>query len=176
MIYAVFEKSVVWLSKVLGYLGALAVLASTGILSYEVVLRYLFNRPSIWEIEASVFLLIFAGFIGAAFGLQKKSHISIDLVTIRLGEKARLVVSFITSILCLLFCIAIVYNAWPMWWEAYDLEWYSESLWGPPLWIPYLFLPVGFSVLCLQYVVEIVRIIKNYQSMQSMTRTVKGNE
>jgi TRAP-type C4-dicarboxylate transport system permease small subunit len=176
MIYAVFEKNVNWLARLLGYLGALAVLASTVILSYEVALRYLFNRPSIWEIEASVFLLIFAGFIGAAFGLQKNAHISIDLITNRLGERSRLLLSIVTSIFCLLFCMAIVYKAWPMWWEAYDLDWYSESLWGPPLWIPYLFLPIGFSVLCLQYVVEIVRLIQSYRSTIKQPSLSKGND
>ena len=32
---------------------------------------------------------------------------------------------------------------------------HSESLWGPPLWIPYLFLPIGMTLLFLQYIVYI---------------------
>jgi len=44
-----------------------------------------------------------------------------------------------------------------MWWEAYELDWHSESLWGPPLWIPYFFLPFGMSLFLLQYIVYIIK-------------------
>ena len=43
-----------------------------------------------------------------------------------------------------------------MWWEAVVGNEHSESLWGPPLWIPYLFLPLGMTLLFLQYIVFIL--------------------
>jgi TRAP-type C4-dicarboxylate transport system permease small subunit len=42
-----------------------------------------------------------------------------------------------------------------MWWEAVVNNEHSESLWGPPLWIPYFFLPLGMTLLFLQYIVYI---------------------
>jgi TRAP-type C4-dicarboxylate transport system permease small subunit len=42
-----------------------------------------------------------------------------------------------------------------MWWEAVVRNEHSESLWGPPLWIPYFFLPLGMTLLFLQYIVGI---------------------
>ena len=51
----------------------------------------------------------------------------------------------------------IAWHAWPMWWETVVNNEHSESLWGPPLWIPYLFLPLGMSLLFLQYIVYIGR-------------------
>jgi TRAP-type C4-dicarboxylate transport system permease small subunit len=42
-----------------------------------------------------------------------------------------------------------------MWWESLVNKEHSESLWGPPLWIPYLFLPLGMTLLFLQYLVYI---------------------
>lgn len=146
-------------SDIAGYMGAVAVLASAIILTLEVLSRYLFNTPTIWEIEASVFLLIFAGFVGAAYGLKHEAHINIELLTVRLNPRSRLFLSIITSVVSLLFCLAVVYRAWPMWWEAYELGWRSESLWGPPLWIPYLFLPVGFTLLSFQYAVYIANLM-----------------
>jgi len=44
-----------------------------------------------------------------------------------------------------------------MWWEAVTRNDHSESLWGPPLWIPYFFLPLGLSLLFFQYIVYIVK-------------------
>jgi TRAP-type C4-dicarboxylate transport system permease small subunit len=42
-----------------------------------------------------------------------------------------------------------------MWWEAVVGNHHTESLWGPPLWIPYLFLPLGMTLLFLQYIIYI---------------------
>ena len=48
-----------------------------------------------------------------------------------------------------------------MWWEAVVGNQHTESLWGPPLWIPYLFLPLGMTLLFLQYIVYICDKIVN---------------
>ena len=42
-----------------------------------------------------------------------------------------------------------------MWWETVVNNEHSESLWGPPLWIPYFFLPLGMTLLFLQYILYI---------------------
>ena len=55
----------------------------------------------------------------------------------------------------------LAWFAWPMWWEAVVRKEHTESLWGPPLWIPYLFLPFGMSLLFLQYIVYIIKKIKS---------------
>jgi len=47
--------------------------------------------------------------------------------------------------------------AWPMWWEALIRNDHSMSLWGPPLSIPYVFLPLGMGLLFFQYIVYIVK-------------------
>jgi TRAP-type C4-dicarboxylate transport system permease small subunit len=49
----------------------------------------------------------------------------------------------------------LAWYAWPMWWEAVVGNHHTESLWGPPLWIPYLFLPLGMTLLFLQYIIYI---------------------
>ena len=54
----------------------------------------------------------------------------------------------------------LAWYAWPMWWESVVENAHSESLWGPPLWIPYFFLPFGLSLLFLQYIVHILYKIK----------------
>jgi TRAP-type C4-dicarboxylate transport system permease small subunit len=49
----------------------------------------------------------------------------------------------------------LAWYAWPMWWESVINHEHSESLWGPPLWVPYFFLPLGMTLLFLQYLVYI---------------------
>jgi TRAP-type C4-dicarboxylate transport system permease small subunit len=147
-----------WVSKiseVSGIVCAVSVLISAGVLTYEVLMRYVFKTPTIWEIEFSVYLLIMATFVGAAYGLKQGGHINIDLITHLLSPRIQAHLSFWTSILSLVFCLVVTWLGWQMWWEAASQGWRSDSLWGPPLWISYFFLPFGMTLLCLQYVVHL---------------------
>jgi TRAP-type C4-dicarboxylate transport system permease small subunit len=49
----------------------------------------------------------------------------------------------------------VAYKGWELFWEAYSKGWKSDSLWGPPLAIPYFFLPLGLTLLSLQFIIQI---------------------
>jgi C4-dicarboxylate transporter DctQ subunit len=152
---ATFFSALNRISEVSGIVCAISVLVSAGVLTYEVLMRYVFKSPTIWEIEFSVYLLIMATFVGAAYGLKHGAHINIDLVTHFLSKRAQVRLSFFTSLLSLIFCAVLAGMGWQMWWEATAKGWRSDSLWGPPLAISYFFLPFGITLLCLQYVVHL---------------------
>lgn len=147
-------------NRILYYLSAFAILASALILSYEVIMRYVYRTPTIWEIEASVYLTIMATFLGAAYGLKDGAHIKIDLITNLLPASFNFWLSLITSYFSFGFCLLLAWKGWVMWWEAFTKGWKSESLWGVPLAIPYFFLPLGMSLLSIQYLREIFKMQK----------------
>ncbi len=150
-----------FVTNVTGYLGAIAVFASVLIIVYEVIARYVFRWATVWEIEASIFCIIFTTFVGSAFALKNDAHIRMDILTERLKAGTRQRLSLVTSFLALAFCILATIKGCQMWWEAYVNGWRSESLWAPPLIIPYSFLPIGFAAICLQYVLNILDQIEN---------------
>ncbi|MBM4313576.1 MAG: TRAP transporter small permease [Deltaproteobacteria bacterium] len=148
------------LNRALYYISSLAILLSAFILTYEVIVRYVLSVPTIWEIESSVYLTIMATYLGAAYGLKDGAHINIDMLTRLLPKGITEKLSLVTSMLSLAFCLLLAWKGWVMWWEATARGWRSESLWGPPLTIPYFFLPLGMTLLCLQYVSLISGIIE----------------
>jgi TRAP-type C4-dicarboxylate transport system permease small subunit len=143
-----FNRAMYWVS-------AGAILLSSLILTYEVVMRYFLKIPTIWEVETAVYLGILATFLGAAYGLKDGAHINIDLVTRILPAGLQRKLEAVTSVLSLLFCLYVAYKGWEMFWEAYSKGWKSDSLWGPPLAIPYFFLPLGMTLLSLQFIIQI---------------------
>ncbi|MGB9699406.1 MAG: TRAP transporter small permease subunit [Thermodesulfobacteriota bacterium] len=155
-----FTEKVEGLNRILYLLSAVAILVSALILTYEVVMRYLFRTPTIWEIEASVYLMIMATFLGAAYGLKDGAHIKIDLITRLLPPSVNSWLSLITSYFSFGFCLLLAWRGWAMWWEAFSKGWRSESLWSVPLAIPYFCLPLGMSLLSIQYVREITKLQK----------------
>jgi TRAP-type C4-dicarboxylate transport system permease small subunit len=143
------------INRVMYWLSALAILLSSLVLTYEVIMRYFLKIPTIWEVETAVYLGIFATFMGAAYGLKDGAHINIDLLTRILPLKVQRRLMKITSLLSLFFCLFAAYKGWGLFWEAYIKGWRSDSLWGPPLSIPYFFLPLGLTLLSLQFIIQI---------------------
>jgi len=143
------------LSYVTGAIAALSIAAAAVIVTEGVIIRKVFGLSAIWQIEASVFLLIYATFVGAAFAQMNEHHLNVDLLIIHLSAKVREVLLIVVSIISCILCALLAWYAWPMWWEAFVRDDHTMSLWGPPLWIPYFFIPLGMSLLFLQYIVHI---------------------
>jgi TRAP-type C4-dicarboxylate transport system permease small subunit len=135
-------------------------------------MRYVFKTPTIWEIEFSVYLLIMATFVGAAYGLKHGGHINIDLITHLFPSRFQAHLSFCTSFVSLVFCLVVTWLGWEMWWEATSKGWRSDSLWGPPLGISYFFLPFGMTLLCLQYLVHLSTIWSQLKAGNAETQAM----
>ena len=155
-----FEGWIDTVSKITGYVGAFCVLAAALIVTEGVIVRKVFGWSTTWQIEMSIFLLIYACFVGAAHAQIEEKHLNVDLLIIHLPPRAREILLIVVAVLSMTMCAIMAYYAWPMWWESLILKEHSESLWGPPLWIPYLFLPLGMTLLTLQYVATIGRKIR----------------
>ena len=151
----VLSRLIEGLTVLTGWVSALCLVAAAFIITEAVIVRKIFGVSTIWQTEASVFLLILTVFVGAPFVQKNEHHLNVDLLIINLSPRTREMTLIVVSVIsCILAGILAVY-AWPMWWEAVVNNEHSESLWGPPLWIPYLFLPLGMTLLFLQYIVQI---------------------
>ena len=151
----ILNKIIDALTYLTGWTAALCLVAAALIVTEAVVVRKVFGISTIWQIEASVFLLIFTVFAGAPFVQKNEHHLNVDLVIIHLSPKVREITLIVVSVISCLLAALLARYAWPMWWEAVVNNEHSESLWGPPLWIPYFFLPLGMTLLFFQYLVYI---------------------
>lgn len=159
-IIKIFVRVTGILTKITGWLAALCLVGAALIVTEAVVVRKLLGISTIWQIEASVFLLIFSVFVGAAFVQKNDQHLNVDLLIIHPPPRVREITLIGASVLTCILAAVLAWYAWPMWWDALIHHDHSESLWGPPLWIPYLFLPLGMTLLVMQYLVYIGRKIK----------------
>jgi TRAP-type C4-dicarboxylate transport system permease small subunit len=157
-------RTLVWiidgLTRFTGWLAALSLVAAAFIITEAVIARKIFGVSTIWQTQASVYLLMFSVFVGAPFVQMNEAHLNVDLVIIHFSPRAREIVMIIVSIATCLLALVVAWYAWPMWWESVVMDTHSSSLWGPPLWIPYIFMPLGMSLLFLQYIVYISRKIE----------------
>lgn len=156
------------LSEWSGYLSGGAILISTLIIVHEVIMRYFFAQPAIWQIEISMYLLLFTSFVGASYGLKHNAHVGIDLVVNKLAPRAQKKLRMCTSLFCIGLTVLVGWRAGMLWLEAYEKGWRAESLISTPLSIPYVALPLGMLLMTLQF---IVLLYEDWNWLKAHTRT-----
>ncbi|MGD8547467.1 MAG: TRAP transporter small permease [Thiohalophilus sp.] len=154
-----FIRLVCLLSRLCGITAAIMVLISTLVVCQMVFLRYVLEASVIWQTEFVTYLLIAATLIGSPYVLLKRGHVNVDLLPMYLGQRARFILALVASSLSLVFCIVVTWAGYKFWHEAWEYGWLSDTMWSPRLWIPYLTIPVGFGILALQYVADILSLL-----------------
>jgi C4-dicarboxylate transporter DctQ subunit len=134
--------------------GSLIVIMMLSI-SYEVVMRYFFNAPTIWVIDFSGYMQYAVVLLGAAWVLKNNGHSKIDVISNRLQGKKRLILNLLTCSIGLIACGLFFWKGLEATWEAYLR---SEFLYRDvevPTAILLVFFPIGFSMLFIQFAREI---------------------
>lgn len=142
------------LNRAIVALSAVALVLASCVLTYSVVLRYFTPEPTDWQDEFSVFLLIGVTFLSAAWVHSQRGHIGIEAVAGLLSPRVNRIRFFIVDLLSALFCGFFAWKSWTLLHEAWVEGYVSATAWAPPLWIPYLAMSLGMSLLTLQIVLQ----------------------
>jgi len=139
------------LSDLAGYVSGVLILVSTLIVCEAVTLRYLLGAPTIWQTELSIYLLMFAAFVGGAYGLKHGDHVNVDLVIEKLPGRAKVAANIVAALLGLLFVVVVAVISFKLWWYATSTGQRSGTAWNPPMTFPYFIVPLGMTLMGLQY-------------------------
>jgi TRAP-type C4-dicarboxylate transport system permease small subunit len=134
-----------------GFLGILGLGFMVISISYDVILRYFFAAPTNWALEVNTFLLVFLCVIPAADVLKAGVQIRITFLTERLSARTRDRLEILRVIAGFLFCAVMTWKGAVMALHAWQHNDRMSTSLGTPMVIPYLFLPIGFALLGIQY-------------------------
>lgn len=105
---------------------------------------------------------MFAGLVmlGGAWTLKVNAHVRVDLFYGSISERARTWIDLLGGLFFLLpLCVLLIYFTWGWAWSSLVTGEGSASAGGLPLWPSKMLLPVGFAVLALQGIAEIIKCI-----------------
>jgi TRAP-type C4-dicarboxylate transport system permease small subunit len=139
------------ISDVAGYVSGVLILVSTLIICEAVTLRYVIGAPTVWQTELSIYLLMFAAFVGGAYGLKHGDHVNVDIVINRLPGRARVAANIVAALFGLLFVVVVAAISFKLWWFATSTGQRSGTAWNPPMTFPYFIIPLGMTLMGLQY-------------------------
>ncbi|MFZ7132641.1 MAG: TRAP transporter small permease [Eubacteriales bacterium] len=140
-----------WVSRVFYKLSELCIVLLTITVLAGVVARYVFNHPFHWSDEMACYLFVFVVFMGAADVARQDKHIAVDLILNRLLPKNRNKLLLINLILSLFWSFCLTWVTWKNTVISYKFDMYSSTLFRCPLYIPYSFMAIGFTLLFLEF-------------------------
>jgi len=152
---AAIERSLALCNNIIVIIAAVAMIAACAILSYSVLSRALFHSANYWQDEAAVFLLVGATFMTAAYVQGQRGHIGIEAFVGLLSPFANRVRLWLVDVASLLFCGFFAWKSWTLAHEAWVDGQVSNSMWSPPLAIPYVLMASGMTLLCLQILLQL---------------------
>lgn len=152
---AAFERALSFCNNIIVVFAALALIAACCVLSYSVLTRALFHSANYWQDEAAVFLLVGATFMAAAYVQGQRGHIGIEAFVGLLSPIANRVRLWLVDVASFLFCAFFAWKSWTLAHEAWVDGQVSNSMWSPPLAIPYGLMASGMTLLCVQILLQI---------------------
>ena len=103
-----------------------------------------------------MFLLVGATFMTSAYVQSQRGHVSIEAFVGLLSTRANSIRLWLVDVASFAFCTFFAWKSWTLAHEAYVDGQVSNSMWSPPLAIPYGLMALGMTLLCVQLLLQIL--------------------
>jgi TRAP-type mannitol/chloroaromatic compound transport system permease small subunit len=153
-----FSRVVDRISAVFGKFADWAVLLSCAISAGNAFVRYGVSYSSNAWLEVQWYLFAATVMLGASYTLFRNEHVRVDLVYGNLRERARLWVDVFGIIVFLLPAMALLaWMTWPFFLDSLIREEGSPNAGGLLRWPVKILMPLGFALMTLQGLSELVK-------------------
>lgn len=132
---------------------------------YEVVMRYVFNMPTIWVHEASYLLFGMQYLLAGAFALLHGSHVRVDILYVKLPERGRAGIDIFTSIFFFVFVLALMGTSWRFFFDSYLMDERTMETWQIQHWPVKGMMFLGAVLIALAGVSKLIKDIRLYRRL-----------
>src|SRR6185437_8019707 len=142
-----FARGVGHISRLCGYVAAALIAIGVCVVCQMVFVRYVLNQNTIWQTDFVTYSLIAATFIGSPYVLMTRGHVNVDVLPHYAGPRFRFWLAVFAATVTLAFAVTLDVLTFLFWKEAWDNKWVSDTMWRARLWIPYMRMPIGLTLL-----------------------------
>ena len=152
------SRGIDWVNERVGravyWLVLIAVLISAG----NAIVRKVFNMSSNAFLETQWYLFSAVFLLCAGFTLLRNEHVRIDVIAGRLTPRAQAWIDVFGTLFFLLpMAILFIYLSWPVFVRTYVHHEISTNAGGLVIWPARLLVPIGFTLLSLQGLSELIK-------------------
>ena len=142
----------------LGWIADWLVLLSCLISAGNAFSRYAFSISSNAWLEIQWYMFGALVLLGASYTLKKNEHVRVDIVYSNISTRKQIWVDIFGGILFMLpATIILAFLSWPVFYNSWALGEISSNAGGLLRWPIKIFLPIGFALLSLQGLSELIK-------------------
>ncbi len=121
------------------------------VITAQIVMRYVFNRPLLWSEELSRYMYVWIAWAGCAFCVGTRSHICVPVIFDRFSARWKMILSVVGNLvvlaaMCYLIPVSVQYAVGQKAFKASTLP--ISRIWL------YIALPSGFLLSAIQLVLD----------------------
>jgi len=138
----------------------LFILITALLVGYEVIMRYVFDAPTLWTFDVTIFLIMYAAYLGSAFTLREGKHVRLEFFTHWLERyplPSRLL-RILSNLIIIVFWLLATYTAFRDTITAYKFSQVTQSYLRFPLIIPLIALVLGGFLVLIQLFVDTIKL------------------
>jgi TRAP-type mannitol/chloroaromatic compound transport system permease small subunit len=153
-----FSRLIDRMSERIGHTVYWLVLVTVLISCANAIVRKAFNYSSNAFLEIQWYLFSAIFLFCAGYTLLRNDHVRIDVIAGRLSKRAQAWIDIVGTVFFLLpMALLLMYLAWPVFVQAYERHEISTNAGGLIIWPARLLVPIGFLLLSLQGVSELIK-------------------
>ena len=135
-------------------------LAMIALVATNVLLRYSLSLGSVWAQELEWHLLATLILLGMSYALQRGDNVRVDLFYARYTPGTKRLVNIASALLTLIVALIFFKLSWTYVGQSFSIDEKSADPGGIPWrWLLKGLIPVGFALLALQALAELIRVL-----------------
>jgi len=127
------------------------------VITYEIFVRQVLVRPTVWAAEATVFACGILYLLGGPWTLLEDKHVRVDALYGRLSPTTRALVDCFTYFPFCLYLLVMIWATGHYAFESLELGESTMSPWNPPIWPMKLIMLTALALVFLQGTAKFLR-------------------
>ncbi|WP_432696714.1 TRAP transporter small permease subunit [Marinobacterium sp. YM272] len=124
------------------------------VVAFEVFARYVLNSPTIWAYDLSLFIFAYIAALGGAYAQQRRAHINVDILYLKVSERTRRVFNLLTYALAFYFMLVLIDISVDKLIEAIKFNYRRQSEWAPHMHHFWVMMITAGSLMALQLLAQ----------------------
>ncbi len=152
-ILALIDGTNSWVGKVTSILTLLVAVS----ICYEIFMREVLVKPTIWVAEATVFGCGLLYLLGGAWTLKQDGHVRVDMLYHGLSRRGKAIIDCVTYFAFLLYIVVMLWASWQYMEQSIAVRETTMSPWDPAVWPFKIALVASLAMVLLQQTAKFVR-------------------
>lgn len=146
-------------SKLSFYFAATLVYVMVPAILVDVVMRYVFNNPTVWATELAILLFGPYFLLAGPYVLHIKGHVAMDIMRQKMSPETDRIFELLGIPVIVLFAGILLWYAAPLARDSWAYGETSFSAWNPPIWWTKAAVPLAMALLLAQAIAEFLRVL-----------------